>query len=129
MASYIEWVKAILEKHPEKKKPFIISITSADPSELSQMVGDVQELRKKLGDSSLPFSRVGVEINTSCPNIKVQALLAKCTYLITFKGPAPTILRDGITDPLITGSPDPFSARPYSCHRVEAASIRILQAK
>ena len=52
------------------KKPILISITSSNPSELEEMVGSIQKLRTKLNDSAdNQFSRIAIELNTSCPNI------------------------------------------------------------
>ena len=66
----MEWVHTILSRGTNPK-PFIISITSNSASELAQMVEDVQKLRRSLEDGveGTP-SRVAVELNTSCPNIK-----------------------------------------------------------
>lgn len=52
-------------------KPFIISITSNSAGELSRMVERVQKLRQTLADGveGAP-SRIAVELNTSCPNIR-----------------------------------------------------------
>ncbi|KAF9652046.1 FMN-linked oxidoreductase [Thelephora ganbajun] len=70
LSSYIKWTHAILSRDTQSK-PLIISITSNSASELVQMVEDVQKLRQRLGDSvkDIP-SRVAIELNTSCPNIR-----------------------------------------------------------
>ena len=70
LSSYLEWLHVILS-HGTNSKPFIISITSNSASELARMVEDVQGLRQSLGDGveGTP-SRVAVELNTSCPNIR-----------------------------------------------------------
>ena len=70
LSSYVKWTRTILTRGTNTK-PFIISITSNSHSELAQMVEDVQKLRQRLGDGTdgTP-SRVAVELNTSCPNIK-----------------------------------------------------------
>ncbi|KAG8835761.1 dihydroorotate dehydrogenase [Serendipita sp. 399] len=74
LKQYITWVKDIISSQAAgSKKPFIISITSSDPSELRIMLSMIQELRRSLsqdplvGTSSDPI--VGIELNTSCPNI------------------------------------------------------------
>jgi len=66
----VGWAHAILSRGINSK-PFIISITSNSASELARMVEDVQKLRRRLEDGleGMP-SRVAVELNTSCPNIK-----------------------------------------------------------
>ncbi|KAF8499097.1 hypothetical protein F5888DRAFT_1802509 [Russula emetica] len=50
--------------------PFIISITSSSPTSLASMLDSIQRLRTKLHDGEGTLSRVGIELNTSCPNIK-----------------------------------------------------------
>lgn len=69
----MEWAHAILSRGTGSK-PFIISITSNSTSELARMVEDVQILRRRLGDGveGTP-SRVAIELNTSCPNIRGKA--------------------------------------------------------
>ena len=70
LSSYMEWTHAILSRGTGSK-PFIISVTSSSAGELAQMVGDVQKLRQRLKDGAEGApSRVAVELNTSCPNIK-----------------------------------------------------------
>jgi dihydroorotate dehydrogenase (fumarate) len=64
-------VDAILSSSPEQSvKPFIISITSSSPISLASMLDAIQELRAKLRDTKGTTSRIGIELNTSCPNIK-----------------------------------------------------------
>ncbi|KAG8824720.1 dihydroorotate dehydrogenase [Serendipita sp. 401] len=77
LSNYIAWVKDILTSGVlGPKKPFIISITSSHPSELRTMLGMIQDLRRSIardsfsGTSSGEYqSIIGVELNTSCPNI------------------------------------------------------------
>lgn len=45
------------------------AITSSVPDELKGMMLQVQALRAELGDDRARPSRIGLEINTSCPNI------------------------------------------------------------
>lgn len=70
LATYLEWIQIILEKHPNEFKPFIISITSSSPTSLAAMVDTIQALRAKLRDVDGADSRIAIELNTSCPNIK-----------------------------------------------------------
>lgn len=68
---YIDYVDAILSSADEgSTKPFIISVTSSSPISLASMLDSVQRLRAKLRDGEGTTSRVGIELNTSCPNIK-----------------------------------------------------------
>ncbi|KAI0321002.1 hypothetical protein OF83DRAFT_1051989 [Amylostereum chailletii] len=68
---YIDAVERILTASPETStKPFIISITSSSPLSLANMLDAVQALRARLGDAARAHSRVGIELNTSCPNIQ-----------------------------------------------------------
>ncbi len=61
---------AILSSADETStKPFIISITSSSPISLASMLDSIQRLRTKLRDDEGTISRVGIELNTSCPNI------------------------------------------------------------
>ena len=56
--------------HEGSTKPFIISITSSSPISLASMLDAIQTLRAKFRDSEGTISRIGIELNTSCPNIK-----------------------------------------------------------
>jgi dihydroorotate dehydrogenase (fumarate) len=80
LSSYIGWVQSILtSSQTRERKPFIISITSSDPQELSEMVEQIQQLRSSLSDSSDSpdidmegngtSNLIAIELNTSCPNI------------------------------------------------------------
>ena len=71
LSAYIGYVDAILSCAPEQSvKPFIISITSSSPISLASMLDAIQELRAKFHDAEGTTSRIGIELNTSCPNIK-----------------------------------------------------------
>ncbi|KAI9445520.1 hypothetical protein H4582DRAFT_1805496 [Lactarius indigo] len=71
LSAYIGYVDAVLSGAPEHSiKPFIISITSSSPISLASMLDAIQELRTKFHDTEGATSRIGVELNTSCPNIK-----------------------------------------------------------
>jgi len=70
---YIEWIYRILSRTTASKnpKPFIISITSSSPIALSTMIDAIQALRARLQDAGrAELSRVAIELNTSCPNIR-----------------------------------------------------------
>ncbi|EGN92677.1 hypothetical protein SERLA73DRAFT_127269 [Serpula lacrymans var. lacrymans S7.3] len=67
LATYLGWVESIISQDKSSHKPFIISITSYSPADFSSMLDAIQRLRTK---SPLMRSRIGVELNTSCPNIK-----------------------------------------------------------
>ncbi|KAH9046445.1 hypothetical protein EDB84DRAFT_1466524 [Lactarius hengduanensis] len=71
LSAYIGYVDAILSSAPEHSiKPFIISVTSSSPISLASMLDAIQELRAKFHDVEGVTSRIGIELNTSCPNIK-----------------------------------------------------------
>ncbi|KAH9964538.1 FMN-linked oxidoreductase [Russula dissimulans] len=71
LSAYIDYVDAILASAPEgSTKPFILSITSSSPISLASMLDSVQTLRAKFRDGRGMTSRVGIELNTSCPNIR-----------------------------------------------------------
>lgn len=53
----------------ENKKPFILSITSSSPTELSSMIDEIQLLRASLNDRAQRINLIALEMNTSCPNI------------------------------------------------------------
>ena len=71
LTSYLSWVRACILDSPGSSKPIIISITSSIPAELSIMLEQIQYLRAELKDTepNAAYVRVGVELNTSCPNI------------------------------------------------------------
>lgn len=70
LATYLEWIQTILENDPNGSKPFIISITSSSPPSLATMLDAIQNLRAKLREVDGVNSRIAIELNTSCPNIK-----------------------------------------------------------
>lgn len=63
------WVRTILQRTPTATKPFIISITESDPSDLRLMLDAIQGLRAAHPDWA---TRIAVELNTSCPNISAR---------------------------------------------------------
>ncbi|KLO20416.1 FMN-linked oxidoreductase [Schizopora paradoxa] len=67
LSQYLTWVEELLKAG--QSKPFIISITSSDPEELSTMIDSIQQLRRKVHDDQNSASKIAIEINTSCPNI------------------------------------------------------------
>ncbi|CCA68619.1 related to dihydroorotate dehydrogenase a [Serendipita indica DSM 11827] len=75
LSAYISWVRDVITSGPvPPRKPFIVSITSSSPQELSEMLDMVMDLRKSLASQSgfqLPNggNLIAVELNTSCPNI------------------------------------------------------------
>lgn len=69
LAQYLTWIQDILAK-TKFTKPFIISIAPASTEELSQMLEMIQALRRELRDTKSETSRIAIELNTSCPNIK-----------------------------------------------------------
>ncbi|TDL28931.1 FMN-linked oxidoreductase [Rickenella mellea] len=73
LSQYLLWVEELVTKSPGDVKPFIISITSSSAVELAEMLGAIQDLRRKLRDHEGDVSRIAVELNTSCPNIKDSA--------------------------------------------------------
>lgn len=78
LSMYLSWIEQILtpsQINPSPSKPFIISITASDPTSLRSMIDAIQVLRTKLYDnnnenSERSRSRVAIELNTSCPNIR-----------------------------------------------------------
>ncbi|KAF5337019.1 hypothetical protein D9611_003412 [Ephemerocybe angulata] len=69
LSEYLGWVKQILQGSTSDK-PVIISITSPNADGLESMVSSIQELRRELGDLERTPSRIAIELNTSCPNIR-----------------------------------------------------------
>lgn len=69
LSNYLEWISAIYTAATDPKKPFIISITSSSPAELSNMVDQIQLLRSSLSDRLGHANLIAIEMNTSCPNI------------------------------------------------------------
>ena len=62
LATYLEWIRTIIQNDPTSSKPFIISITSPSSSSLSSMVSAIQSLRTNLRDVEGPNSRIAVEL-------------------------------------------------------------------
>ncbi|CAE6457787.1 unnamed protein product [Rhizoctonia solani] len=80
LSQYLEWVRELVSSDPNSSKPIVISITfdpprpNGDESEksLDLSLELIQALRRELGDRCTDTNnsiRIGVEINTSCPNI------------------------------------------------------------
>lgn len=67
MSQYLSWIEGLLQ--PSNPKPIIISVTSSKPAELNEMVSAIQQFRSRIGDTQGDSSRIGIELNTSCPNI------------------------------------------------------------
>lgn len=70
LSTYLIWIPRILQSNAASNKPFIISITSSTPARLSEMVAAIQHTRAELDDSAGPSSKIAIELNTSCPNIR-----------------------------------------------------------
>lgn len=68
LETYLSWIESIYSSQPSTK-PFIISITSSDPTVLQSMVQAIQRFRAKLNDTTSAPSMIAIELNTSCPNI------------------------------------------------------------
>lgn len=68
-SQYLIWVEEILQGPASSSKPIIISITTSKPHELQIMIDAIQQLRQKISDAQGSTSRIGIELNTSCPNI------------------------------------------------------------
>ncbi|KAG1908511.1 uncharacterized protein F5891DRAFT_17193 [Suillus fuscotomentosus] len=64
--AYLAWIQELLEKGLSPK-PFIISITESSAERLSEMLVTIQQFR---ASNSTWRSRIAVEFNSSCPNIK-----------------------------------------------------------
>ncbi|KAJ7456441.1 hypothetical protein FB451DRAFT_1098498 [Mycena latifolia] len=70
LAQYLTWIESLLSAAPTAtRKPFIISTTASDPDAMRATVTAVQALRAK----SPAFAGIGIEFNTSCPNIRGAA--------------------------------------------------------
>ncbi|KAH7916474.1 hypothetical protein BJ138DRAFT_995837 [Hygrophoropsis aurantiaca] len=68
LTTYLSWIRSFLEADSNSSKPFIISISDSSPSEIATMLGLVQALRTT--HQTDWKSRIAVEFNVSCPNIK-----------------------------------------------------------
>ncbi|KAH7344861.1 hypothetical protein B0J17DRAFT_637156 [Rhizoctonia solani] len=80
LSQYLEWVGELISSDPSLSKPIIISITFDPPGpngneseqSLDLSLELIQALRHELGDKRTDTNgptKIGVEINTSCPNI------------------------------------------------------------
>ena len=67
LSEYLKWTEEILNG-AVGKKPIIISIAAG--SELITMVGMIETVQRRVGKG-----RIGVEVNTSCPNLGGTMLL------------------------------------------------------
>ncbi|KAJ7630427.1 hypothetical protein FB45DRAFT_915466 [Roridomyces roridus] len=66
LAQYLTWIEGLISGS-SSSKPFLISTTASEPSTLQAAVDVIQTLRAK----SVHYAeRIGVEFNTSCPNIR-----------------------------------------------------------
>ncbi|KAG2129777.1 hypothetical protein DEU56DRAFT_491302 [Suillus clintonianus] len=63
---YLAWIREFLGEGPSAK-PFIISITESSAERLSEMLVAIQQFR---ASNATWLSRIAVEFNSSCPNIK-----------------------------------------------------------
>ncbi|KAJ7651973.1 hypothetical protein DFH06DRAFT_1048594 [Mycena polygramma] len=69
LSQYLSWIESILGVAPEPRKPFIISVTASHPDVLRSTLSAIQALRTK----SPAFTCIGIEFNSSCPNIRGSA--------------------------------------------------------
>ncbi|KAJ7139534.1 hypothetical protein C8R44DRAFT_828049 [Mycena epipterygia] len=70
LAQYLAWIESILSAASNPNpKPFIISTTASDPAVMRATLAAIQALRVK----SPAFAAIGIEFNTSCPNIRDSA--------------------------------------------------------
>ncbi|KAJ7785723.1 hypothetical protein B0H16DRAFT_2835 [Mycena metata] len=72
LSQYLTWIESIILNAPStsKLKPFLISITASTADSMQETVSAIQTLRAK---SPALSSRIGIEFNTSCPNIRGSA--------------------------------------------------------
>ncbi|KAF7344428.1 DHO-dh domain-containing protein [Mycena sanguinolenta] len=67
LSQYLSWIESILSAAATpKSKPFIISITASQPDVTRSTIDAIQALRSK----GPAFADIGIEFNTSCPNIR-----------------------------------------------------------
>lgn len=80
LSQYIEWAHRLILDNPQSTKPIIISITfdslglngNESETSLETLLEKIQILRREISDiptNGGQYVRIGVEINTSCPNI------------------------------------------------------------
>jgi dihydroorotate dehydrogenase (fumarate) len=97
----LKWIESILTSH-HSGKPFIVSIAASDPTNLGEMLRDIQGLRENLQDHQAPPGkcRIAVEFNLSCPNTGDSAPLG---YIHENISPFIVVMRDAIKgDPTLT---------------------------
>jgi dihydroorotate dehydrogenase (fumarate) len=68
LSRYISWIGTILRSSPSSK-PFIISIAASSAQEVIEIVKTIQQFRSDIQDQAALQCRIGIELNTSCPNI------------------------------------------------------------
>jgi len=101
LSQYLEWIETIFASH-HSGKPIIISIAASDPTNLRDMLQDIQFLKAKLQDQQAPPEKckIAVEFNLSCPNIADSAPLG---YIHESILPFAVVMRDAIKgDPTLT---------------------------
>jgi len=70
LSQYWIWIESILRAAPAPNpKPFIISITASHANDMRSTIDAIQALRSK----GPAFAHIGIEFNTSCPNIRGSA--------------------------------------------------------
>ncbi|KAK7064728.1 DHO-dh domain-containing protein [Favolaschia claudopus] len=74
LSQYLSWIESILSlakstANSPSKKPFIISITATQTDDMHSIVDAIQALRAQ----APVYANIGVEFNTSCPNIRGSA--------------------------------------------------------
>ncbi|KAJ6495398.1 hypothetical protein C8R45DRAFT_987222 [Mycena sanguinolenta] len=88
LSQYLSWIESILGAAPTSKpKPFIISVTASEPHVMRSTIDAIQALRSK----SPAFADIGIEFNTSCPNIRGST---PSGYAFTNLVPLLTVLAD-----------------------------------
>ncbi|KAJ6569597.1 hypothetical protein B0H19DRAFT_1136174 [Mycena capillaripes] len=95
---YLTWIEIILSAVPTtpKPKPFLISITASHPDVMRSTIGAIQSLRAK----DPVFAPIGIEFNTSCPNIRDYAPTG---YAFAALAPLLSVLADAWrADPTLT---------------------------
>jgi dihydroorotate dehydrogenase (fumarate) len=85
---YLTWIEDILSAAPASScKPFLVSTTTSHPDVLRSTIGAIQALRQK----GPAFAAIGIEFNTSCPNIRGSAPTG---YAFPALGPLLDVLAD-----------------------------------
>lgn len=93
LSQYLEWIETILRSR-SSSKPIFISISASDPTNLCEMLRDIQVLREKLHDKEAPQCRIAVEFNLSCPNVCNSPL----GYVHESVSPFLVVMRNAIQD-------------------------------